>query len=874
MSENNNNTMSSMLDSLEILAESPDDGKIVLAFGDLPQQLDTWLDDAESTLSEVDTTLGDLTELREDMARAVEAAGDAKADAETQAANAEAWAVGTRGGTDVSTEDETYHNNSKYYAEQTSTGVAAAAASASAAATSAGAAAGSASDAASSANESAVSAAAASASATAASSSQTSAASSATAAAASQAAASTSATSASNSAASASSSATSASGSATAAAASASAAAQSAQDAEDVLDSIPPDYTAMTEDVSALKSAFEHFKNGYDEITGTIIPNEYCDLDGNVQSFNGWSRTDYIPINASEILYYSNTTFSGYNSFYDSDKHFIRRVVTDAGVDLTMTTPDTAAFVIFSNSSAAMASFAIYRKSKSLIDDDVVSETQTWSSSAISTNEKQGILNFDDGKILSSKELVWNTGSINNDGSIDPSVTQYSHTDKIPSEELNGAVLLNVDTNIYGYRYREDGSAIYGYLTLGLGDKLDIPDDTFEDNVDVRLVTGTAYISNIGLLAVTKTKTQTQLDNLKKGASESPNIVMVNKVVALVGEEFDIHYDNILANCRAKDLPYKEVFGSFYGTGMEDMVRIHSNTASSGVSGAIAFGKNINDAFSYATLPSVVLKKSFSVDTIATSVGSGITRKVLLIGDSWTAHGKYARELRSLFESADEPMNITLLGTLGNGGAEVGAQNGYHEGHGGYSSKTFCTKASYNSYNNHFYNPDTQTFDFSYYMNYCGYTSVDDVFINLGINDVAEMQSYEDIVGYWNLMTNSIKAYNSNIRVFIGLCGLPAQYKYGTGQNNNCNRSKARRLMLHRKLIEEYGNRESEGYIIVPLHLSIDSEHDFPTVQRARSHRDATLVDYCTDYVHPNDIAYNKIADRIRTYIKYAETLS
>lgn len=255
MSENNNNTMSSMLDSLEILAESPDDGKIVLAFGDLPQQLDTWLDDAESTLSEVDTTLGDLTELREDMARAVEAAGDAKDDAETQAANAEAWAVGTRGGTDVSTEDETYHNNSKYYAEQTSTGVAAAAASASAAATSAGAAAGSASDAASSANESAVSAAAASASATAASSSQTSAASSATAAAASQTAAAASETSASNSAASASSSATSASGSATAAAASASAAAQSAQDAEDVLDSIPPDYTTTVQEVSALKSA-------------------------------------------------------------------------------------------------------------------------------------------------------------------------------------------------------------------------------------------------------------------------------------------------------------------------------------------------------------------------------------------------------------------------------------------------------------------------------------------------------------------------------------------------------------------------------------------------------------------------------------------
>lgn len=31
--------------------------------------------------------------------------------------NAEAWAVGQRGGTDVSSTDQTYHNNAKYYAE-------------------------------------------------------------------------------------------------------------------------------------------------------------------------------------------------------------------------------------------------------------------------------------------------------------------------------------------------------------------------------------------------------------------------------------------------------------------------------------------------------------------------------------------------------------------------------------------------------------------------------------------------------------------------------------------------------------------------------------------------------------------------------------
>ncbi len=347
-----NSTMSSMLDSLEILAESPDDGKIVLAFGDLPQKLDTWLTGAESTLSEVDTTLGDLTELREDIEEAVEAAGDAKTDAETHASNAEAWAAGTRGGIDVDSEDPAYHNNAKYYVDQISGDAAAAAASATAAAASATAAAGSESNAADSADEAASSAASATASATAAAASQedaedsataaaasqeaaavsataastaataasgsaisadsartraisaatdaqsaateasssqvaaesardaavtakntavtakddavaakTAAESAQTAAAASQTAAASSATSASGSATAASSSAASAAASATAADDSAQAAAQSAEDAQDVLDSIPPDYTAMTQDVAELKDVFEQLQD-------------------------------------------------------------------------------------------------------------------------------------------------------------------------------------------------------------------------------------------------------------------------------------------------------------------------------------------------------------------------------------------------------------------------------------------------------------------------------------------------------------------------------------------------------------------------------------------------------------------------------------
>lgn len=45
-------------------------------------------------------------------------AEEAAEDAEASASDSEAWAVGERGGTPVTSEDETYHNNSKYYAGQ------------------------------------------------------------------------------------------------------------------------------------------------------------------------------------------------------------------------------------------------------------------------------------------------------------------------------------------------------------------------------------------------------------------------------------------------------------------------------------------------------------------------------------------------------------------------------------------------------------------------------------------------------------------------------------------------------------------------------------------------------------------------------------
>ena len=204
----------------------------------LPNEMVTWEGDddvpasaAEQLQAQIDAVLPKFVQLDDSVAAAAASAAASAGSAtasEGSAEDAEAWAVGQRGGVDVESTDETYQNNSKYYAGQ-------AAGSASASGASAAASAGSASASAASASASAGSASAAAGSATAAEGSADSAedwaaaaAGSASAAAESQRSAAGSETGAANSAAAAASSASAAAGSAAAAGTSANNAAGSA----------------------------------------------------------------------------------------------------------------------------------------------------------------------------------------------------------------------------------------------------------------------------------------------------------------------------------------------------------------------------------------------------------------------------------------------------------------------------------------------------------------------------------------------------------------------------------------------------------------------------------------------------------------------
>ena len=336
-------------------------------------------------------------------------------------------------------------------------------------------------------------------------------------------------------------------------------------------------------------------------------------------------------------------------------------------------------------------------------------------------------------------------------------------------------------------------------------------------------------------------------------------IVAPKNVAVVQGHQLDIHYDNILLGADARLMPYKNYYGNAPATNMRDMFRIDSLQTTTTTKASIRI---LNDGFVDPEQPlgDLMLNKDLYIVPVSKSAGSGMSRNVMFLGDSITAYGLYPKEVVNLF--ANDVMNVNLVGTLGD-------KYGMHEGRGGWTSQHYCQVSSFNGSTNAFYNPTTKAFDFAYYMKSNGFAYVDDVFINLGINDMAQNLGIENIIGYYNQMIKSIRAYNPKIRIFIGLCILPYSGKYSTAHNYG-QFMKTQRLALHERLIEEYDERENEGIYVVPFNLTIDTEHDFKFEEKPLSRRnDAVKVKYCTDVTHPSLVAYNKMADMCLWYIKY-----
>lgn len=207
---------------------------------------------------------------------------------------------------------------------------------------------------------------------------------------------------------------------------------------------------------------------------------------------------------------------------------------------------------------------------------------------------------------------------------------------------------------------------------------------------------------------------------------------------------------------------------------------------------------------------------------------------VLAIGDSTVDHDVLTGSMLSYFTQKGK--TLTLLGTLGSDG-------NYNEGRAGWTAADYFTDRQYGGVTNPFYNPTTETFDFNYYMTNQGYSGVDYVIIQLGINDLynSDASAIEPLWNNISGMIDSIKSYDSNIKVILNLPTTPNsdQSKHSVTE------------FLYRNIVIRYNEYAEKNAL---------SKYGTASVRCSYCH---LILDPDTDIrdnVHPTNDGYTKMA--------------
>ena len=252
-----------------------------------------------------------------------------------------------------------------------------------------------------------------------------------------------------------------------------------------------------------------------------------------------------------------------------------------------------------------------------------------------------------------------------------------------------------------------------------------------------------------------------------------------------------------------------------------------------------------------------------------------VNKNILFIGDSriedgaspWPARVQLVTTVKNTLDASN-----TFLGSRGGGSLAN------HEGRSGWRSYDYCMTEIDTKRNctNEFYNASftdtldglTSHFDFSYYMQNKGYSSVDLVGIYLGANDLYDDNS----IIYQKMMIKSIKNYNANIKIilfsdYLSPCDnyslLPAGLHYITRRTSQINY-----YAKQKQMINDLGYSD---IFIVGANNVIDDWYDFNRSSRKISYRnsDNETKEYIIDAIHPKVSGYDKIADLVSAHINY-----
>ena len=333
-----------------------------------------------------------------------------------------------------------------------------------------------------------------------------------------------------------------------------------------------------------------------------------------------------------------------------------------------------------------------------------------------------------------------------------------------------------------------------------------------------------------------------------------PEVVLPPYIFAVEGRECNVYFDNLHVS---SPVDFNHDVTTTSSVGKQQAERFTWIPAA-----ALTVGTITVDVY-HPRSGVKVSTKTAQLRAAAASAGSGVTRNLIVVGDSLVAAGIITQTLLDI--SSTDVMHVTCLGTQG-----TGPNN--HEGRSGWTINQYVTSGS------PFY--ISGSVNFPQYLTNNSIDVPDWVLVALGINDCfsqtndAACSALADTeLAKFDTLITSIKAAGAGVKVGVVIPSPPSFFAdafgndYATGQNRW--RFKRNVLIWARQLVAKYTGQEASRIYLIPSNTALDTVNNMSVASSAPANsRSSVNVVRQNNGVHPGTPGYQQIADAIWAFIK------
>lgn len=342
-----------------------------------------------------------------------------------------------------------------------------------------------------------------------------------------------------------------------------------------------------------------------------------------------------------------------------------------------------------------------------------------------------------------------------------------------------------------------------------------------------------------------------------------PDVVVPAYLFAMQGRECNVYLDNLHFSSAGD---YFHKITASPSVGMQQSERYTWTPSAAQASGTLTVA--VHDKRTGTQL----LSRSAQLRAAASSAGSGVNKKVIVVGDSLVAAGVITQTMLDIVTGGDV-MGVTLIGTKGTGSNK-------HEGRGGWSVAKYTTNFSdVPNGANPFWKAGAV--NFAQYLSDNALATPDWVFIHLGINDVfsqsddAACSTFCDTTfASLDTLIASIKAADASVKIGLMIPTPPSsdQDAFGLSEALGATRWRFKRniLIWARQLCAKYNGQEANRIYVVPTNTAYDTVNNSSRAASAPvNSRSTVTATRQNNGVHPATEGYRQIGDALWAFLKY-----